>query len=321
MIALKRSNAAAAGRLGFTMIEMIIALLLGVIILSAAITFLITHLRMLEGSDIRENVERNGRYIGVLLRRDIQAAGIDIESTTNFGTVAVWPGAPNDTLMLIFVPYLPAPAPIHDIDSALVTEPPLGEGDCSPFERCLTVLKDEAEPIDLATNDLARLQVQGTRRMIILESTNEVSPSQVEVVFTAADTLLRQPAGLNDLQVDLNGTFIQKLMPLIYYVDDQERLIRAQRLNPDGSPDGDIVAFGVEEFEVSLVFADGDELSEANPYDSDDSNDYDDIVGVKVRVTVKADRVDPRVNNGELLKRTHEWQMSPRNLRYEKNRI
>ena len=98
---MKRSNGAAAGRLGFTMIEMIIALLLGVIILSAAITFLITHLRMLEGSDIRENVERNGRYIGVLLRRDIQAAGIDIESTTNFGTVAVWPGAPNDTLMLI----------------------------------------------------------------------------------------------------------------------------------------------------------------------------------------------------------------------------
>ncbi len=71
---------------------------------------------------------------------------------------------------------------------------------------------------------------------------------------------------------------------------------------------------------MTLVFADGDTLTQANAVDSDDSNDYDDIVGVRVRVTVMADRTDPRVNGGQLLKRTYEWQMSPRNLRYEKNR-
>ncbi len=306
---------------GFTIIELIIALLLGVVILSAAITFLITHLRTLEGSDIRENVDRNGRYIGVLLRRDIQAAGIDISSTTSFGTVAVWQGAPNDTLMLLYVPYSPQSSPIHNIDTSLVTQPPVGEGTCSPVARCLTVLKEDTATFDIGPGDLARLQVSGTRRLIIVESINVLGCCTVEVTFTNADTLLHQPAGLNNLQVQLNGTFIQKLSPLIYYVDSQDRLMRAQSLNMDGSPAGDVVAEGLDEFGLSLVFADGDTLPEANPLDSDDSNDYDDIVAVLVKVTVKADRTDPRVNNGQLLKRSYEWQMSPRNLRYEKNRI
>lgn len=305
--------------LGFTLIELIIALMLGVVIMSAAITFLITHLRTLEGADIRENVNRNGRYIGVLLRRDIQAAGIDIESTTNFGTVAVWPGAPNDTLMILYVPFIPTSSPIHDIDTTLVSEPPLGVGTCTP-DPCISVLKESAAVFDIVPLDLARLQVQGTRRLILVNQVNELDCCTVDVSFSSMDSLFHQPSGLDNLQVKLNGTFMQRLMPLIYYVDAQDQLIRAQRLYADGSPDGDVVAQGVEEFEVTLVFADGDTLTQANAVDSDDSNDYDDIVGVRVRVTVMADRADPRVNGGQLLRRTYEWQMSPRNLRYEKNR-
>jgi hypothetical protein len=89
----------------------------------------------------------------------------------------------------------------------------------------------------------------------------------------------------------------------------------------DGSPDGQVVAYGVEEFEVSVIFEDGDELDQPNPYDTDVSNDYDDIVIVKLRVTVKADRVDPRVNGGQLLRKTSMWRISPRNLRYQRNRL
>ena len=307
--------------LGFTIVELIIALLLGVVILTAAVSFLITHLRTLEGSDIRESVDRNARYIGVLLRRDIQAAGIDIESTTHFGTVAVWPGSNGDTLMMLYVPYVPNPTPIHDIDTAIVTQPPPGDGTCTPLDRCLSVLKVDTATFDLSDRHLARLQVAGTRRLVIVESFAVFGCCSVDVTFTGADTLFHQPAGLADLQVELNGTYIQKLAPLIYYVDDQERLIRAQRLNLDGTPDGDIVAYDVETFELMLVFADGDVLEEANAYDMDDSNDYDDIVAVRVRVTVTADRTDPRVNDGKLLRRTVEWQVSPRNLRYEKNRL
>jgi prepilin-type N-terminal cleavage/methylation domain-containing protein len=303
---------------GFTLIELLVALMLGTVIITAAISFLITHMRSLEGSDIRENVVRNDRYIGALLRHDLQMAGIDIESSTEFGTVGAWPGSSGDTLFVLYVPYEPAPAPIHDIDPTQF-QPPAGEGTCG--ERCIDVLYDMSQPTELKEGDLARLEVNGVRRLIVVNDVS-VAGFALEVGFTAADTLLRQPAGLSgNLQVEVPGTFIQKLQAIMFYVDDQDRLIRANRLNMDGTPDGEIVAYCVDDFEISVVFDDGDELERPNPYDTDYSNDYDDVIAVKVRVTVRAERTDPRVNGGELLTKTSVWYVAPRNLRYEKNRI
>ena len=173
----------------------------------------------------------------------------------------------------------------------------------------------------LEEGDLARLEVNGVRRLIVVEDVT-VGGWALQVSFSAADTVLRQPAGLTgNLQVEVPGTFIQKLHTIMFYVDDQDRLIRADRLNMDGSPDGEVVAYNLEEFDISVVFEDGDELEQPNPYDLDYTNDYDDIVAVKVRVTVRAERIDPRVNGGRLLRKTSVWYVSPRNLRYEKNRI
>jgi prepilin-type N-terminal cleavage/methylation domain-containing protein len=306
-------------RFGYTLIELLVAMVIGAVILAAAVGFLITHMRTLEGSDIRENVTRNSRYIGALLRHDLQAAGIEIESRVSFGTISVWPGPAGDTLLVLFVPYLPSPAPARPVDVTL-SEPPAGEGTCGP--RCIDVMKDPDEVFELEAGDLARLEVQGTRRLIIVSEVGMVHPGRMQVSFTEADTLLHQPAGLiDDLQLRIPGSFVQELKPTVFYLDDQERLMRAERLSLSGSPVGEVVAYGVEQFDVSVVFADGDEQPRPNPADTDVTNDYDDIVAVKVTVTVKADRTDPRVNNGELLRKTMEWRISPRNLRYEKNRM
>ncbi len=303
---------------GFTLIELVIGLVLGTIIISAAISFLITHIRSLEGSDIRENVARNDRFIGALLRRDVQLAGVDVRSSTQYGTVSVWPGSYGDTLILLYAPYEPDPAPVLDIHPASAP-PPSDEGTCGEF--CIEWYVGAPDTSTIQPGDLARIDVNMSRRLILINDV-EVSGSFLRVRFTDADTLLRQPAGLSGFNLGHPfGSLFQELRPIIYYLDDQERLIRAERLNMDGTPDGDVVAYGVEEFEVSVIFDDGDELERPNPYDSDTSNDYDDIVTVKVRVTVKADRADPRVNGGELLKNTSVWQISPRNLRYEKNRV
>lgn len=303
---------------GFTLIELLVGVLLGTLIITAAISFLITHMRSLEGSDIRENVVRNDRYIGALLRHDLQMAGIDIESSTEFGTVGAWPGSRGDTLFVLYVPYSPEPAPIHDIDPTQFP-PPAGEGTCG--ERCIDVLYDMSKPVELSEGDLARLEVNGVRRLIMVNDVT-INGFALRVSFTVADTLLRQPAGLvGNLQVEVPGTFLQKLHTIMFYVDAEDRLIRADRLNMDGTPDGEIVAYGVDDFEITVVFEDGDELERPNPYDSDYSNDYDDVVAVKVRVTVRAERTDPRVNGGELLTKTSVWYVSPRNLRYEKNRV
>ena len=303
---------------GFTLIELIIALLLGTVILSAAITFLITHMRSLEGSDIRENIARNDRYIGALLRRDLQMAGIDLRSSTMYGSIDVRAGTGGDTLTIFYVPYQPEPAPVHEVDPT-VTEPSNpGEGTCG--QSCIDVLYDPAKTQEIYPGDLARLEVEGVRRLILVNDF-QVAGFQWEISWTAADTLLHQPAGLvGPLQLKVPGTVVQKLGIIMFYLDGQERLMRAENLNMDGTPNGIVVAYGVEQFDVALIFADGDTLQVANPFDSDTSNDYDDIVGVKVVVTVKASRADPRVNGGALLKKTSEWRISPRNLRYEKNR-
>ncbi|NNG16525.1 MAG: hypothetical protein HKM89_08595, partial [Gemmatimonadales bacterium] len=155
-----------------------------------------------------------------------------------------------------------------------------------------------------------------------LEDVSITSDTSVEVTFTDADVVLRQPGGFSGgLLLDRFGTYVQELSPIMYYLDDEEQLWRSFRLNLDGSPAGDILAYGVEEFDVKLIFADDDELEGANPTDADDSNDYDDIVAVRVRVTLKANRTDARVNQGQLLRRRYDWTISPRNLRYEKQRF
>lgn len=309
-----------AGRRGYTFIELVIGLTLGVIILAVAVSFLIVQMGSLEGSDVREDMARTGRYVGTALRHDIQRAGVDIQSTTAFGTVAVWPGAPGDTLVLLHVPYAPSEAPAHLLDPPDGSNAILAPGGTCGSE-CIDVLTDSGVPLDIRPGDLARLQVGDVRRLIMVDQTTVNNDTSVAVEFTTADTLLHQPAGLvGNLRLTRFGTYAQRLAPVMYYLDDQNRLFRAVGLNMDGTPAGDVIAYGVESFEVRLLFADGDELDHADPYDTDETNDYDDIVAVKVRVGLRTPRPDPRVNGGNVLHRTYEWVISPRNLRYEKNR-
>ncbi|MGD2152618.1 MAG: prepilin-type N-terminal cleavage/methylation domain-containing protein [Gemmatimonadales bacterium] len=305
---------------GFSLIELIVALTLGVIVLGAAMGYLFREMRSLAGSEIRQSVARNGRYIGISLRHDVQKAGIDIENTSVFGTLKSWPGDHGDTLVVLHVPYRPEPAPLHGLVPPPGTDDPLtGDGTCGT--RCLDLLIGPSSPLEIEPGDLARLQVRATRRLILIEEVTETTDTTFQVTFTEAPQILRQDAGLSgDLQLTRSGTFVQKLVPIIYYVDGEQQLHRAARLSLDGSTEGDILAYGVERFEVKLVFSDGDELDQAVPTDTDDSNDYDDVVAVRVSVTVVADRADPRVRGGELVRRDYEWTIAPRNLRYQRNR-
>jgi len=317
-----RSNRQDGGDGGYTVVELLIALTLGAVVLASVIGSLIVHMRSMGGDEIREDLNRNVRYVGTLLGHDLQLAGVGIKSNVSFGTVAAWPGSKGDTLTVLHLPYQPVLAPPHDVDPTVNggVAPAAGEGTCGP--RCIDLLADDTEPLDIAPGDLARLQVGATRRLLLLSDVVRTSSTQIRVEFTAADTLLRRPAGLvGSLQIQPNSSYVQKLEPIVYFIDDQDRLLRAGRLAANGQPVGEIVAFGVEEFQVILVFADGDELDQANPFDSDPTNDFDDITGVRVRVTVRAERTDPRVNDGQLLRKTSEWLITPRNLRYEKNRI
>ncbi len=320
-----RRTPSSFGRLrsGFTFIELTIALALGVIVLAAAVGFVLREMRGLAGSEIRQSLARNGRYIGISLRHDVQRAGIELTSSPTFGTVAVWPGTFGDTLVVLHVPYEPDLAPPHSLIPPTGTGNPLPPGGTCGL-RCLDLLKrpPTAAALEIRPGDLARLQIPGKRQLIMVEQVEITSDTSFQVRFTEMDTLLHQPASMtDDMLLDRFSTFVQEITPVMYYLDDARQLMRSSRLDLNGSPAGHVLAYGVQEFDVRLLFADGDEHEYANPLDTDDTNDYDDIVAVSVRVTVQAERADVRVNRGELLERTYQWTIAPRNLRYEKYRL
>ncbi len=303
-------------RRGFTLIELIIALTLGAIVLAAAVAYMLRELRTLTGSEIRQSLSRNTRYVGVTLQHDIQMAGTDIVATSDMGSIDIWPGSVGDTLVILHVPYSPRMAPIHPL------VPPFGAGETLPpggtcGARCIEVARDAAVPMELQEGDLARIQVRDTWRLILIESVAQMSDTSVALTFANLPVLLRRPAGFSDgLLLVRDETYVQEVSPIAFYLDDEEQLRRAHRLNSNGSIAGDILAYDVELFDARLVFADEGAAEQANPLDADETNDFDDVVAVKVRVTIRADRADPRVNRGEYLRRSHEWTVSPRNLRF-----
>jgi hypothetical protein len=76
----------------------------------------------------------------------------------------------------------------------------------------------------------------------------------------------------------------------------------------------------VKSWETKMIFVDLDEADEGNPQDADDTNDFDDILGVRINATLGTNRPDIRVANGEIFTRDYEWKLTPRNLMYERNR-
>lgn len=303
-------------RRGFTLIELLVALTLGAFVLAAAVAYMLRELRTLTGSEIRQSLSRNTRYVGITLQHDLQLAGLEIPRTAELGSIDVWPGSAGDTVVVLYVPYEPRMAPVHPLVPPLGTTNPLPPGGTCGA-RCIEVRREAGVPLELAEGDLVRITVPGTWRLALIEGIEETSETSVALSLADTPRLLRWPAGLGGgLQLDRFETQVQKVSIVGFYLDAEQQLQRAHRVSPGGDLIGDILAYDVEQFEATLVFADGDVAEQAVPLDEDATNDYDDIVAVRIRVTIRADRVDPRVNRGEPLRRSHEWTVTPRNLRY-----
>ncbi len=78
------------------------------------------------------------------------------------------------------------------------------------------------------------------------------------------------------------------------------------------------MAENVNSFEISVVFTDGDEAEYLDVTDTDPTNDFDDVVTVRIKAEFVASA--PPTPTAKPYKRMYEWQFSPRNLSYERNR-
>lgn len=308
-----------AARRGFTIVELLVALVMGVIILSAATKFAVSSWQGRRSWTLRESVDRNARFLGIAIARDAAEAGVSIESTPVFGTLGTF----TDTISILSVPFEPNEAPVYRFDAMdgdTINPLPPG-GNCG--STCLSFLKHDGT-FDLQAGDLARLQIGGERRLLLLTAVNDLGGANFSVEFLPVTSLLGRPAGLDDsLPIDRYGTAIQKLRAVTYWHDPTAKAVfRSERLNPTtGRPVGQQLADGVEAWEARLLFEDGFEAPRYDGMDTDSLNDAHRILGVKVRAKVMASRTDPAVNGGAPVYRWYEWRAAPRNLLYEKNRL
>ena len=172
---------------------------------------------------------------------------------------------------------------------------------------------------DIVPGDIARLQVNAERRLILVTDVRSMGTT-VQLTFSSDATLLNYEASLSGgVQLDRFSSIVQKVQPIIYFVEN-EILYRSDQLDPTGGLIASPLAYGVKSWEATMIFLDLDEEDQGNPYDSDPTNDFDDILGTRITATLGTNRPDIRVAGGGEFTRTYEWKLYPRNLMYERNR-
>ena len=294
------------GRGGFTLLEMILALTIGLVVLGAAMSLTAGTWRSVRGVSIRDGVTRNSRYLGVTLQRDVQETGVDLSSAPDFGSLATF----GDTIAILRVPYTPAAAPQYALSTAN-----FANGVCGVS--CLEI-QSAAAPA-LAAGDIARVQISNTRRLIYITSVAAVAGGY-RVNFNANARLLHHAAGIGGVAVVAAGTFVQKLGLVVYYRNGTQ-LMRATSLSAALLPQGEMIATGMQTWQAQLVFTNGNAVAQADSgSDGNTVNDYDDIAALRVQATIQGDRTDPRVNGGQPVTKQLQWWFAPRNLIYERNR-
>jgi len=308
----------AGRRAGFTLLELLVSMVLGIVILTVTTNFATSTLRASRGSDLRDGLNRDARFVSMAISRDLQDAGVAFESNQQFGSLA----ARNDTVVALSVPFLPNEAEVYNmvvpVDTASTLPP---GGTCGVT--CIDVLDPNVVPFQLAVGDLALLQVQNERRLIVLTAVTAPSAGVRRLSFAARDTLFVFPAAFaGGLRLTRYGVAVQKMNMSGWYREASgTALMRADGFKADGTMRAAVAARGIDAFSARLTFTDGDELSEANGIDADTTNDYNRISSVVVRSRIRVERADRSVNGGAPLFRNYEWRVSPRNLMFERNRI
>ncbi len=296
--------------------ELILSMTISMIIITSATGFALTSWKARRGWTLREAIDRNARFVGMSLSRDAQEAGIGIESTPVFASVAGF----GDTLSILSVPYEPNESPVYSIynDGGASPDYPSG-GNCGAT--CIEFNKSGGTYV-LAAGDLARLQVGSERRLLLITNVTD-NGVRFRVFFKNQDWLLGRQSALSDsLLLSRSGSSIQKLKAVLYYHNASSKtLMRAEKFTVTGEPIGSVLATNVEDWQASLLFVGNFTHQSYDGFDADTTNNGNKIIGVKLRANVKAERTDPGVNGGQLITRWYEWSVAPRNLLYEKNRI
>ncbi len=307
-------------RRGFTIIELLIAMTVGLVILTLASQIVLAAVKSMSGNDARATVDRNARFLGLSIQRDLQEAGVDLESSVDFGSVHAY----GDTLVVLRVPYdssaTALAAPSREYPSTFSTRPAAGLGTCGAL--CLD-LATGGSPFEPQTGDVVLLQVANQRRLVIAGAVGTGSGTAT-LSWPSLTGFLGHKYGLRNPDIRLDAqpmANVARRLAATMYFRRADSLMRATSFDPTtGAPRPVLLATGVSSFRVFLHFIDGDSASTANDTDADATNDPNDIAAVSVTAVLQPDPQDIR-RGFSAAPRTVRWFIAPRNLAYERNRI
>lgn len=306
-----------ARRGGYTLLELLIALVLGIIVISVSANFAAATLRSSRATDLRDNLARDARFVGGSIARDVQDAGVSIDSDERFGSVATR----NDTLVTLSVPFLPNAAESYSMTVPADTTNPLPPGGTCGAT-CIDVDDINGIPFQIRPGDIALLNVGTVRRLLLISAVTAPTSNRKRLTWAVMDSIFVWPAGLTGgLRLTRTGVTVQRLAVNGWYRDAVNgTLVRADAYNLSGQLVGTVAARGVQTFQARLEFMDGVERPRADGFDVDTLNDYDRIASVRMRSRMKIEKADRSINGGALYFRDYAWRVSPRNLAYQRNR-
>ena len=248
------------GQSGFTLIELMIAMIVGILILSASTKLLLSTMRSVTGTELRDGVDRRARFIGIALQRDVQMTGIIIDSRPTFGTIGTYA----DTLVMLRVPFfVPAgggpEVPATTYARTAVLPAGAGVGNCGAT--CVEVVRPAGETFQINVGELAYIQLNANvRRLVRVTAVALPNATTARVTFAATNRILGHAAGVaaggGNPAVDLRQPFtIRTLRAVAFYRDAAtSTLNRVDSVLTTGAVVPQPIATGVQSWDASLIF-------------------------------------------------------------------
>jgi Tfp pilus assembly protein PilW len=320
-------------RAGLTLIELLLAMIVGLVVITTATSYVRATNTVVNGTSAREDYTRKARFLGLAFRRDLGEAGVGIESLKGFGSVAAF----NDTIVILKVPYEPNQAPAYNValnppSTTNATTNSGGSVGCG--NTCLRLRRTSpGTALNLEAGMVARIQKGSIRRLVVVSDVGTGAASDsIAVTFrnvTGTAGVMRRQSLSNSTSgsspgpvtgISNSNTTVQRLDLIAYWRDNSNNLWRATRIDPSNGEfsNPELIASNCSDFQVQLSFMDG---TVADNADSTSTNRrYNQINAIIIRATLESDFIDPRSNGGLALKRTFTFRVQPRNLIYERNR-
>lgn len=305
-----------APRAGFTILELLIAMIVGVAVLAMATIVMLGASRSSAGMDGRSALDRQTRFLQESLQRDLSETGVGMTSMGYFGSA----NTQGDTLSVLGVPLVNgATAKAYALtDFPGGTGYAMATGACGA--RCLIVDRTgDTTAFQIAAGDLVRVQSPSRRYIAVVSAVSGVTATRARLTLADLPAILGRPGLLAATSVNPGAT-VQELKLVAYYRAPGDSLMRADSVRASGVLAGVPVAEGVTEFRARLVFTNGDTLATADTTLSGTVHAFTAIAAIKTAVTIQPARNDARVNR-PIPPRRAEWLYAPRNLLYERNRL